>query len=445
MIKKIVSLFPQREGLTGKYVEQLGGSVVVRIVGIAITLLYIPLLLDFLNEEKYGIWITLTTIINWIRIFDVGLGNGLRNKLAEAIALNRQTEARKLVSTSYAILALIFVSILAVMLPLNGMLNWNDILKAYTIPADELQLLTSITISFILIGFVLQTVVVVYAADGNSVMGSFIQLIINIICLILLLFAKWYATKGDLILLATIITGIPLLVYLVFSIYIFSGKYKYMRPSFKSVDLKDTAGLFKLSWQFFIIQITATVLYASMPFVITQFYSPKEVTQYNISTTIFNFPMTLMALITAPVGPLVTQAFARGDGSWIRSMFNKMSKISLLLSGGVILMVLCSGLIYKLWIGDRVEIPFALSIVVGIYAVSNIIMNPYSIFLNSTGKVRILVFLAPVSIVLFAACCYFYSWLFKDVISIPLAMITANFIGFIAIPPVLKRTIKMST
>jgi O-antigen/teichoic acid export membrane protein len=211
------------------------------------------------------------------------------------------------------------------------------------------------------------------------------------------------------------------------------------------VDLKDTAGLFKLSWQFFIIQITATVLYASMPFVITQFYSPKEVTQYNISTTIFNFPMTLMALITAPVGPLVTQAFARGDGSWIRSMFNKMSKISLLLSGGVILMVLCSGLIYKLWIGDRVEIPFALSIVVGIYAVSNIIMNPYSIFLNSTGKVRILVFLAPVSIVLFAACCYFYSWLFKDVISIPLAMITANFIGFIAIPPVLKRTIKMST
>jgi O-antigen/teichoic acid export membrane protein len=93
MIKKIVSLFPQREGLTGKYVEQLGGSVIVRIVGIAITLLYIPLLLDFLNEEKYGIWITLTTIINWIRIFDVGLGNGLRNKLAEAIALNRQTEA----------------------------------------------------------------------------------------------------------------------------------------------------------------------------------------------------------------------------------------------------------------------------------------------------------------------------------------------------------------
>jgi hypothetical protein len=107
------------------------------------------------------------------------------------------------------------------MLPLNGMLNWNDILKAYTIPADELQLLTSITISFILTGFVLQTVVVVYAADGNSVMGSFIQLIINIICLILLLFAKLYATKGDLILLATIITGIPLLVYLIFSIYIF--------------------------------------------------------------------------------------------------------------------------------------------------------------------------------------------------------------------------------
>ena len=442
MIKKLVSLLPQKQGLTGKYVEQLGGSVLVRIVGIAITLLYIPLLLDFLNEEKYGIWVTLTTIINWIRIFDVGLGNGLRNKLAEAIALNKKEEARKLVSTSYAILTIIFLAILAIILPLNSTLNWNEILKAYAIPANELHQLTAISISFILIGFIMQTVVVVYAADGNSVMGSFIQLIINSICLLLLLFAKIYAQKGDLILLATIITGVPLVVYLLFSIHIFSGKYKYMSPSFKSIDLKDSGGLFKLSWQFFIIQITATVLYASIPFVITRFYSPREVTQYNISSSIFNFPMTLIALITAPIGPLVTQAFAKGDNGWIKAMFNKIGRLSLLISGAVILMVLGSNIIYHLWIGDRVQIPFSLSVVVGIYAITNIVMNPYSVFLNSTGNVRILVILAPLSIILFAVCCYFYSWLFHDVISIPLAMITSNFVGLIATPPVLKRTIQ---
>ena len=152
--------------------------------------------------------------------------------------------------------------------------------------------------------------------------------------------------------------------------------------------------------------------------------------------------MTVIALITAPVGPLVTQAFAKGDKAWIRNMFGKMSKVSLLISAGVIVMVLGSALIYKIWIGERVQIPFMLSVVVGIYAITNIVSNPYSVFLNSTGNVRILVILAPLSILLFAGCCYLYSWLLNDVISIPLAMITSNFVGLLAQPPVLKKTIE---
>lgn len=441
---RLSALFLNKEGLTGKYIEQLSGSVIVRIIGIAITLLYIPLLLDFLNEEKYGIWVTLTTIINWIRIFDVGLSNGLRNKLAESIALDKKAEAKKFVSTSYAILGMIFLSILLVLLPLNSLLDWNGILKAYNIPASELLTLTSISISFILIGFVLQTVVVIYAADGNSVMGAAIQLIINVICLGLLLLAKVFAAKGDLILLATIITGVPILIYLIFSIYVFNGKYKYMRPSYRSVDFRNSGDLFRLSWQFFIIQITATIVYASIPFVITRFYGPREVTQFNIASTIFNLPMTVIALITAPIGPLVTQAFARNDKAWIRNMFNKMHKVSLLISAGVIAMVFVSGFIYKIWIGNRIEIPFSLSAAVGMYAITNIFANPYSVFLNSTGNIRILVIVAPISIFFFAGCCYLYSWLLNDVVSIPLAMMTSSLIGLAAQPPVLKKTIQNS-
>jgi O-antigen/teichoic acid export membrane protein len=441
MIQRISGILTAKEGLTGKYLQQLGGSVVVRVLGIAVTLLYIPMLLDFLNEEKYGIWVTLTTIINWIRLFDVGLGNGLRNKLSEAIALDRKEDARKLVSTSYAIMGSIFLSIVAIMLVLNSFLDWNSILKAYSIPAGELQILTHISISFILIGFVLQTIVVIYAADGNSVIGGTIQLIINIICLGLLFIAKNYALKGDLVLLAAILTGVPLLVYLIFSIYVFRGKYKYMCPSLSAVDFRNSGDLFKLSWQFFVIQISAAIAYASMPFLITRFYGPKEVTQFNIASTLFNFPMTIMALITSPIGPLVTQAFARNESRWIKNMFTRMTRVSLLVSSAVVFLILASGIIYKLWIGDRVEIPFLLSVVVGLYSITNIITNPYTVFLNSTGKVRFLVILTPFSIIQFIGCCYLYSWLLNNVISIPLAMITSNIIGLLIYPSVLRKLV----
>jgi hypothetical protein len=115
--------------------------------------------------------------------------------------------------------------------------------------------------------------------------------------------------------------------------------------------------------------------------------------------------------------------------------------MSLFISGGVILMVLTSGLIYKLWIGDRVQIPFMLSALVGAYAITNILSNPYSVFLNSTGNIRILVILAPLSILVFAGFCFLFSWLLNDVISIPLAMFASNFVGLLAQPPVLKKTI----
>lgn len=437
----VLQYLPMRSGLTGKYLEQLGSSVILRVISIGVTLLYVPLLLDFLSEEKYGIWITLITIINWIRLFDIGLGNGLRNKLAEAIALDKKDEAQMLVSTSYAILALIFVSILLIMLPLNATLDWNAILKAVNIPASELQRLTSITISFLLIGFIMQTVVVVYAADGNTVMGNFIQLFVNIICLVLLWLAKTYATKGSLVMLGTILTGIPLLVYLGFSIYIFSGKYSYMKPSWRHVDLKRSGDLFKLSWQFFVIQITATILFASLPFVITRFYSPKEVTQYNIASTIFNFPITVISMITAPLGPLVTQALAKNDKGWVKNMLKKSNKTALLISAGSLLLVLVSPWIYKLWLGNRVAIPFMLSLVVGLYSITNIVNTPYSVFINSTGQVRILVLLAPVTILIFWGGCYFYSWLLKDVISIPIALLTANLSGLVIMPRILNRII----
>jgi O-antigen/teichoic acid export membrane protein len=326
-------------------------------------------------------------------------------------------------------------------LPINFFINWNSVLKAVNIPPSELQTLTAITICFVLIGFIMQTVVVLYAADGNTVMGNVIQLVINLICLVLLWMAKTFATKGSLIVLGTILTGIPLIVYLIFSIYVFSGKYSYMRPSWSHVNLRQSGDLFKLSWQFFIIQITATILYASTPFVITRFYSPHEVTQYNIASTIFNFAITIIAMITAPVGPLVTQAIAKDDLAWVRNMLKRINKLAWLISLGCVVLVFVSPWIYKIWVGDRVSVPFMLSVVVCLYTITNIITNPYSVFLNSTGQVRILVILAPLTIILFWGGCYFYSWLLKDVISIPIALLTANLSGLYIMPKVLNRII----
>ena len=58
-------------------------NILAKPIGMVITLLYTPFLLAYLGNEKYGIWVTVLSVINWINFFDIGIGNGYRNILAE--------------------------------------------------------------------------------------------------------------------------------------------------------------------------------------------------------------------------------------------------------------------------------------------------------------------------------------------------------------------------
>src|SRR5664280_113011 len=67
--------------------------------GIAISLFLVPVTIHYVNPTRYGIWLTLSSIVGWFSFFDIGLGNGLRNKFAEAIASENHDLARTYVST----------------------------------------------------------------------------------------------------------------------------------------------------------------------------------------------------------------------------------------------------------------------------------------------------------------------------------------------------------
>ena len=60
-------------------------SFLIKGLSIAIGLVFVPLTINYIDAERYGIWLTLSSIIIWFNFFDLGLGNGLRNKLVEAI------------------------------------------------------------------------------------------------------------------------------------------------------------------------------------------------------------------------------------------------------------------------------------------------------------------------------------------------------------------------
>lgn len=63
-------------------------SFAIKGISIVVSLLLVPMTLGYVSSELYGIWLTLSSIMMWLSFFDVGFTLGLKNKLAEAIALN---------------------------------------------------------------------------------------------------------------------------------------------------------------------------------------------------------------------------------------------------------------------------------------------------------------------------------------------------------------------
>ena len=92
--------------------KNIAGALVLKCISILISLQVVPLTIDYINPTKYGIWLTLSSIIAWLSYFDLGFAHGFRNRFAESKAKGDIKLAKEYISTTYIVLFLLFSFIL---------------------------------------------------------------------------------------------------------------------------------------------------------------------------------------------------------------------------------------------------------------------------------------------------------------------------------------------
>jgi O-antigen/teichoic acid export membrane protein len=396
-------------------------------------------MLGYLSTAQFGLWIAITSVINWLRLFDIGIGNGLRFHLASALAINNFDKAKELISTTYAIIGGIFLSLWLVFIVINPYIDWQKLLNSDIISSPEYVKIMLLAVTAIIFTFILDLVKIVYTAHGDSASGNILQLVSSILSLIGIWLLSVFTVKGQLDLAVIVVAFSPLMVLVVATIYTYTKKFKSIAPSYKSVELSKSTGLFNLSAKFFLVQISATVIFASLPFIITRFYGPAAVAQYQVTSSIFNIPILIIGLFTAPLAPFVTREYAIQNLSWVRQTLKKAIKLSAAVSAGTIVLILISPYVYELWLGNKIDIPFKLTIYIGIYTIIHVLLTPISSFMNAIGRINIYLWLAPVGIFIFIAGCFLFDALIGNVIAIVLALSVHSFVGLIVQPLVLKK------
>lgn len=365
-----------------------------------IVLLLVPATLHCLGDYKNGIWLTISSLLLWIDNMDIGLGNGLRNKIAEYMAHGEHERTRSLISSTFAMLTCIIIPVLFILLLLIAFSDPYTVFNVIPSKVAHLDQVLMVTVTLVCTSFIFKLI-------GNFYMGIQLPAVSNLLIALgqtLALIGTYivlYSGSHSMMLIALVNTAAPLLVYLLAYPYTFFYKYPHLRPSFKLINFKEARAVINMGVQFFVMQISGVILFMTSNLLISNLFTPALVTPYQITYRYFSIMLVVFTVICMPFWNATTDAYERGDIEWIR---NATQKLRLMIIGIIIcmtVMVILSPWIYSIWIGDSVTIDIRMSIVMATYIFILIYSMRYSYFINGIGKLRLQLIFTTVAAALF--------------------------------------------
>lgn len=396
---------------TRNYLHQIKGAVVYKAVAMLASFLAIPLMIRYLGQEQFGVWSTLLTVMSWIVFFDLGVGNGLRNKVAEALARNDRAEAANYIASGYSLIGLIALVLWALVTGISFFVPWQAVFNTQAISEVILRLTVQVAVFFVVLNFWIGLIGALLGAVQKTAMTALGQLVSNVLALTFV-FILTKTTDATITYLA-LAYGISLVIANIGLSWWFYQRNPELRPN-AYFDKQHVRPLLSAGMQFFTIQIAVLVIFTTDKMLITQLFGPEHVTQYDVVFKLFSVITFAHTLISAPLWSAYTDAYHRGDMAWIKRMLHKQ----LIIFIGVVLSVIVMGILAKpviaIWIGHEVNVSYPLIVTIGIFVLVSTWNNIYAMFVNGIGEIKIQLYTSVVAMFL----------------NIPLSIIFVKYLGF---------------
>ncbi len=406
----IINFFNKGHERSVKAKKNIALSLSYKGISILINLLLVPLTLNYLDKEQYGIWITISSIVIWFSFFDIGLGNGLRNKLAESLSDKDYELSRKYVSTTYFLVSIIFIFIIVLFIFINPYINWAKILNTQTLTNQHLITITYWVFIPFFLKFIFMLIGNVLYADQRPSVNNLFNPLTNVISIISI-FILLKTTTSSLLYVSISLSLSQLIVPVFFNIYFFRRDYKRLRPKIEYIDTSLIKELFSLGVKFFIIQISVVILFSATNIIIAQIDSQEMVADYYIAHKYFFTLTMLFSIVMTPFWSAITEAQAKKDFKWIRNSLKILNLISLFFVFCTFLLFLFSKFFFGIWLGDGYYIDERIVLLVFLINLNQIIKQPFNTLINGTGKIQ-LHFIHSITII---------------ILFIPLAIVFGNF------------------
>jgi O-antigen/teichoic acid export membrane protein len=332
------------------------GSVASKGVNLLINIVSVPLLLNYLGQERYGMFAMVTSLLGFMTFSDLGLGLGLQNRIPEYKQNTDKTLIQKAISTTFFTLVGVALVLATLLFCGNFFIDWANFYNVHSpIAIAEASAVSWAFFSCFLIGLPFNTIFSVLNGNQEGYISELWRSLGNIICIVLLIFAV--RSQLSTAYLTAIMYGSIATVTILGFFYIFGNTRPEWRPKL-SLWRKDIVHiLFKDGSIYFILQVFAIGLTTVDGFLIAQHLGSETVTNFMIGLrliTILSLPLTL---INGQILPALNDAIAKNEHQWIKKILRKTlwSNTAYILIVGLFLSLLGNTVI-KLWVGNIVKI-----------------------------------------------------------------------------------------
>lgn len=349
----------------------------------------VPLTLSYLGEERFGVWMTVSSIAAMLSFLDFGVGNGLINRIA-AVKANDDTKQLGFVIThGLLLLTLIGVAVGLLLIPLFVFLPWERIIKVSTpTVAGEVRDILFVFLAIFAASIPINGLQKIFQGLQLAWQAHLCRGLGSVLSLVLVYMLARQQAGVPLLLLVTygMQTGILLLL-----IFLLMGKKLIgYRHGYKYSWSAETRLLLKTGGLFFLLQIGMLIGWSADPLIISSTLGVAAVTKFALVQRLFQFVVLPLGIINAPLWSAYADAHARNDRAFIKkTLRSSLVNSTVLAIAGVVIIDLLSSRIFALWLKGASDIPFPVVLTYGIWAIFLVSGTAFATFLNGVGEIRI--------------------------------------------------------
>ena len=394
----------RRAGLTAS------ATLIQRGLTITISLISVPLTIHYLGAERYGIWLTISSLLLWMALTDFGVaGNALINVLSEADGNGDRRSAQEYVSSAVWTLVGIGVVLGLAAAACFPFIRWNIVFRASGVPVQELNHACALAIAFFILSLPLSVQHSVYNAYQDGFVANVWGISTNLASLIALIVVT--GLHGGLPQLVLALSGVKFVTGLGGTYYQFLHRYPWLFPTPSAVRWRCVRRLLTLGAKYMLTQLGAFGMMQSQPIIIAQILGPMSVIPFVVAQKVITLPMEVVYMSTAPLVPAFGEAKARNDWVWIKSAYRKASLGSLAIGLPILLVLsVAARPLIRVWAGASAVPEVPLILWLAVYNALGVSIIVAGQLLVGVERVNVLaasvVVCALITITSASVCCY---------------------------------------